>query len=394
MCSSHTLNPELLKILTDERKEDDEFPPDANDTDTSGGYLTMRSYPVHLQQQLGLEGEYSEIGAQHKEIVSYGTVSQRTQDASGKSHQLTNTLSADTAAEMPNPLVPVSLSAAGGFFPPRHNLTSATLDSRGGRNMAHTSSSTEEAIVPSSIRFIYQRPSSTPLSNTTVETSTASVRNDVDPGVSQGPCRWHSPQHHSISTLPVNKRKLKSESDTDNVVGERPPVVPPRSHAPGYNQQQHKQTVAADNGGETNKAARCKKVPVPLPRIKTNPGTQEIKSVQPLPPKPVSLSRGSVGHKGVAAALSETEIKIQSLVLSDPEFQSCAPAVCMQALKKHNHELNAAKEEIRVHMLMEMQIAYIDAEDCRRALSHCQQKIDRAALWLLEQSDDIERRTH
>ena len=82
------------------------------------------------------------------------------------------------------------------------------------------------------------------------------------------------------------------------------------------------------------------------------------------------------------------------MILSDPEFQSCTPEVCKQALKKHKYEIDAAKEEIRVHMLMEMQVAHITAEDCRRALSHCQQKMDRAAAWLLEQSDDMERRRH
>ena len=41
---------------------------------------------------------------------------------------------------------------------------------------------------------------------------------------------------------------------------------------------------------------------------------------------------------------------------------------------------------------MEMQMSHITTEDCRGALSHCQQKMDRAAAWLLEQSDDIERK--
>ena len=386
MSHSCTLNPELLKKLTEERKGDDEFPPNANpnDIDLSGGYLTMRSYPVHLQQRRGLEEEYFEIGSRHEEVPSYGTVEQRMQGAPGKTKQLTNT--ADTSVD---PLMPVSSSASAGFFPSQYSSSTATLDSRGGgNNVALTSSSTEEAIVPSSIRFIYQRPTATPTSNMTVETGTAGVKH-VDPDASPVPSRLRDPQHHGISTLPAVRGRPKSESDTSDVIGERPPAVPPRLHAAG----QHKQ-VAADGDREINKAATCKRAPMPPPRTKTNPGTQEIKSAQPHPPKPTPLPRGDVSHKGVATALSKTEIKMQSLVLSDPEFQSCAPAVCMEALKKHNYELKAAKEEIRVHMLMDMQIAYIDADDCRRALSHCQQKIDRAAAWLLEQSDDIERRRH
>ena len=84
-------------------------------------------------------------------------------------------------------------------------------------------------------------------------------------------------------------------------------------------------------------------------------------------------------------------MKIQTLILSDPEFQGCSPDVCLKLLKRHGFEMSSAKEDIRVHMLMEMGIEHIETEDCRRALSHCQQKMDRAAEWLLEQSADIER---
>ena len=62
-------------------------------------------------------------------------------------------------------------------------------------------------------------------------------------------------------------------------------------------------------------------------------------------------------------------MKIQTLILSDPEFQGCSPDVCLKLLKRHRFEMSSAKEDIKVHMLMEMGIEHIETEDCRRALS-------------------------
>ena len=107
----------------------------------------------------------------------------------------------------------------------------------------------------------------------------------------------------------------------------------------------------------------------PPRRAINNPGPNETVTTQHSPKKTHS-SYGSTGF-------SESEIRIPNLILSDPEFQSCTPEVCKQALRKHKYETDAAKEEMRVHMLMEM--AHITAEDCGRALSHCQQKMDRGS---------------
>ena len=53
-------------------------------------------------------------------------------------------------------------------------------------------------------------------------------------------------------------------------------------------------------------------------------------------------------------------MKIQTLILSDPEFQGCSPDVCLKLLKRHGFEMSSAKEDIRVHMLMEMGIEHIE----------------------------------
>ena len=52
-----------------------------------------------------------------------------------------------------------------------------------------------------------------------------------------------------------------------------------------------------------------------------------------------------------------------------------------------------AQEEVKVRQLMNMSFLYIDKDDCHRALSHCQGKIKRATMWLMDQSETIASRT-
>ena len=192
--------------------------------------------------------------------------------------------------------------------------------------------------------------------------------------------RGKDQSHITAPPKPAQRTKFKSESDAGGItlqangssVSARPPVIPPRSPT---QQQQH---LAQAASGSPQSQQKAKKRPMPPPRKAVNPGSNDSRSTH----VPQHTNTG----------FSDSEIRIQTLILSDPEFQSCTPEVCMLALKKHKYEVDAAREEIRVHMLMEMQMAHITTEDCRRALPHCQQKTDRAAAWLLEQSDDIERR--
>ncbi len=79
-------------------------------------------------------------------------------------------------------------------------------------------------------------------------------------------------------------------------------------------------------------------------------------------------------------------------IRNDPEFSDCASAVIRNSLQKHDNNFEKAKQEIRINKLLDMGIPNINEADCERALSHCQQKTDRAAEWLLQMSDDIEER--
>ena len=56
-------------------------------------------------------------------------------------------------------------------------------------------------------------------------------------------------------------------------------------------------------------------------------------------------------------------------------------------------DMNRAREEIQVQILMGMNIPHTKAEDCRRVLKHCQGKIDRAASWLVEKNLNLAERS-
>ena len=399
MSRSCTLNPELLQQFIKERQNTS---PGPEDNDPTGGYLTMRSYPVHLQQQEGTgvdNAEVFSIGAHREVAPSYVSVRQRIQSAPEESHNLIN--ASNTVLNLPEPLVPtipkVSSSAATDklnvqptLLPSQYSLATAALND--GKNTGLVKSTAEEALIPSSVRFIYPRPIATSTSASTTTSSTVSGVSTrpgvVDPEAPPVPTRPDRRQDQShIPPKPAQRAKRKSESDALSTVPQanggvstvRPPAIPPRIQT-----QQQQQAAAAAAGGSPQSQQKAKKRPMPPPRRPVHPGPHEV-ATQLSPKITHPGSHGSTGF-------SESEIRIQTLILSDPEFQSCTPEVCKQALKRHKYEIEAAKEEIRVHMLMEMQVAYITAEDCRRALSHCQQKMDRAAAWLLEQSDDIERR--
>ena len=71
------------------------------------------------------------------------------------------------------------------------------------------------------------------------------------------------------------------------------------------------------------------------------------------------------------------------------EFPDASQDMCRRAFEKHKYDPKKAKEEVMIQLLMGMQIPCVDYNDCKRALSHCQWKMDRAAAWLLDQSDTI-----
>ena len=74
------------------------------------------------------------------------------------------------------------------------------------------------------------------------------------------------------------------------------------------------------------------------------------------------------------------------------EFPDADEEMCRRALEYHGSNIEKARQEVQVQILLGMRIPHTDANDCRRALTHCQGKIDRAASWLVERNLNVEDR--
>ena len=60
--------------------------------------------------------------------------------------------------------------------------------------------------------------------------------------------------------------------------------------------------------------------------------------------------------------------------------------LCVQYLAKNKGNIELTLQDLKVRILMDMGLENADMDSCRKALSHCQWKLDRAAEWLIEQS--------
>ena len=59
---------------------------------------------------------------------------------------------------------------------------------------------------------------------------------------------------------------------------------------------------------------------------------------------------------------------------------------CMEYLTKNQGNVELTLQDLRVQILMDMNLPNTNMDSCRKALSHCQWKLDRAAEWLIEQN--------
>lgn len=112
------------------------------------------------------------------------------------------------------------------------------------------------------------------------------------------------------------------------------------------------------------------------------------------------LSNRTAHHKNTDVVIAQDKIssnpadevrkdmKLRA-ILSDKEFSECNAEICKFALVQEQYVVEQAKEYIRVQLLLDMMLPNISEDDCRRALTHCQHKVDRAAGWLLQMSEQI-----
>ena len=68
------------------------------------------------------------------------------------------------------------------------------------------------------------------------------------------------------------------------------------------------------------------------------------------------------------------------------QLPQASEELCVQYLTKNKGNIELTLQDLKVHILMDMGLENANMESCRKALGHCQWKLDRAAEWLIEQS--------
>lgn len=68
------------------------------------------------------------------------------------------------------------------------------------------------------------------------------------------------------------------------------------------------------------------------------------------------------------------------------ELPQASEEICMRYLNENKGNVELTLKDLKVHILMDMGLDKASMESCRKALGHCQWKLDRAAEWLIEQS--------
>ena len=233
---------------------------------------------------------------------------------------------------------------------------------------------------------LYNKPLSSPLTKFDPLNSSAPPTNTVpddDPVTPTTP-----PVSPLIHAVPTSKSDQPSLSDQvfqlDEIVAEYSVLslddnkisettgspIPPQFNIP---------TLSADNPLSPTHSDDAEKPPIP-PRLKKR--DTDSNAAQPIDTKPTLA-------KSQTIVVQPTNI-IDTLRL---EFPDVTLGALNAAVQNSQGNIEKARGEVKVHQLMGFGLPYIHEEDCRRALTHCQGKMDRAAAWLLEQSETISNRS-
>lgn len=145
-------------------------------------------------------------------------------------------------------------------------------------------------------------------------------------------------------------------------------------------------------------------------QIQRNKGATNANDYEDIDPRATNIRKGSTEESKVGISASGKQASVASKrpnsarnpfmdkeellenILVDDEFSGCDIEICRFSLEQQGYDVDKAKEEIRVQILLGMLLPNIREEDCRRALVHCQHKTNRAAIWLLQKSEEIQRR--
>ena len=244
--------------------------------------------------------------------------------------------------------------------------------------------------------------------------------------------RW---LHHSDSLQPSGSAQDETKARSFTLPGRSPDIASqysilthlPNSLTPSAPTSDHKNGASAKNIERPHLMSLARPRPYPKPRKLTS--TLSLDFV-PLPPPPSSSTNHKLAnavrhltlngsHHPEELLEEASELDRQPLIapplpernyltpIHAPqcanlptaqsnalqlEFPGTPPELCIKALEIHGHNVDKAREAVQTQILLGMSIPHTDADDCRRALKHCQGKIDRAASWLVERSEELQRR--
>ena len=303
----------------------------------------------------------------------------------------------NTTADLPSPLVPDS---------------SPSKSFRGsGRVDDDFESWKKDAYTPQSTRFLY--------SNAGVDASTlepsggaalppipkprtrhaSTERNGIVSAGPEGTAGDQSPSKQVVSGIAANRpqpsrRHLLSDSSAQDLEGHYQPLIPATLDSSVSGQYVMLHPKALRTGGHGVKAVNGGAQGVNGSSGTLNGSVGRVSA---------STARGADGTTGAQRArghrngvLSPHDVRdkddILDEILQDTEFSGCEVEICKFALEQQDYNLDKAKEEMRVQILLSMLLPHIREEDCRRALVHCQQKTNRAAAWLIQRSEELVRR--
>ena len=209
------------------------------------------------------------------------------------------------------------------------------------------------------------------------------------------------PRQSNIRALYSEQKSISFDDSSPLLQGLRQPPVPDRLHGRSASAKYSSSARKAPSPRVPRQppAHHYERLPSPagppplLHQGPTAPPTSSPRvglagSTAPPPSAPGARLAGSTAPRPPLPYRSTTAPPPCVLV---PEFPNIPESVCLEVLERHHGNLSHAREELQVQVLMAMSLPHITAEDCRRALSHCQGKLERAASWLLDQSTSLAR---
>ena len=224
------------------------------------------------------------------------------------------------------------------------------------------------------------------------------------------------PLTSSITTSPESSRKChaslgdirqeteKEEASSPSIVRPRPKPRGNAAHVkrsasvalPDVHEKFRKSSLQESSPDLLTKAAKNISLFTPHQKKTHIPEAQESDDTEPLipieaPPVPDRTYLSSTNHEdqnACSAPNSPAHNRFENPLVA--EFPDTAPELCQRALETHGFNVSKAREEVQVQILLGMHVPNTNADDCRRALKHCQWKIDRAASWLVERSIELE----